>query len=301
MNVTGLSSNRFLVGNPIPVTFTETFPSTAVIRLTITREVTFTGQASETLPPIDLYPFGTSLTIDLAPYIKGLLPYPELPSDPVKTYQLISISVGYFPAGTQTESYNFPSKTFVRGWNEQKRTTAYTLPINEILRDSDLIPVWSGYPTEMYYMDVDSTIRSTPVVPPLEAKQMKLPSSCDPFYVRYLNSKGGYGFWMFDVWRWNSESESKGVIDRRPSPENSSLGFDREDTVTAEGRVRREFIQMYRALLYSPHVHVYNKFGQTWTHIEVQEGSYEENSFEDLYEVSIEFKLSLNISPALVW
>lgn len=311
--VTGLSSNRFLVGNPIPVTFsldTGNFPANSLIKLTITRNVSHSGDVVQALPAMNLYlPQTGSLTIDLAPYMKGLLPYAYVPgtsyADPIPNYQSISIAVAYYANanGTQTEAVSYLNKTFVRGWEEGKRNAAYTVGSGDILRDADLIPVWNGYPASMFFMEVDNTIRSTPAIPSTESKLMKVPSSCDPFYVRYLNSKGGYGFLLFDVWNWTTTSEDLGMINNSPHPFIKDLGFDRDDTVTAQMRIRREFFPMFRALILSPVVQVYNKFGNVgeWTQIKVVDSSFEESSFEDMVEVSAEFDLHLNINPAQVW
>lgn len=305
MIVSGLNSNRFLAGNPIPVTLSlsgASFEQGKFITMNITKLTTHGGEAPVTLPPIKLYPSPEGITIDLAPYIKGLLPNPYIPGNsyqnPVPNYQNFNITF----SENQTDSSNaFLNKTFIRGYRREESDSAFTLSVNEQLNPADKIPVWTGYPSARFWIDASSTIQSTEVVEPEYSKQMRLPTNCDPFYVRFLNSLGGYSFWMFNSWEWKTQTKDVGVIERTAYLGNRSLGFKEDNTVTVDTRVKREFFVLIRDLISSPVVQVYDKFGMTWKKIELKGNSITENNYEDMIEVTATFDLMLNNKPEVLW
>lgn len=305
MNVTGLNTNRFLAGNPIPVNLSlasGSFETGSFITMNITRLSTHGGELPVVMPPTRLYPSPSGLTIDLAPYIKGLLPYPYVPTstyqDPIPNYQNFNITF----SENQTDSSNaFLNKTFIRGFKRESSATAMTLSINTQLNPVALIPVWQGYPSARFYLDSGSTIRSTIVVEPQYSKQMRTPTNCDPFYLRFLNSLGGYSFWMFNAWDWSTKSSEVGVIERTASNNNRSLGFTEENTVTVDTRAKREFYPLMRDLIVSPVIQVYDKFGMDWKKIELKGQSITESNYEDLIEMTATFDLMLGNKPEVIW
>lgn len=306
MIVTGLNSNRYLIGNPIPVNMKleddALFDITSYIEMTITKVATHTGDTTYTLPVIRLHPSPSGLTIDLAPYLKGLMPSPYIPTtsytNPVPNYQRFSITL----SETQTETSNtFLSKTFIRGFKRTKSNSGLTLSINENLYPTDKIPVWGAYPTARFWIDESSQIQSTTVVTDSYIKQMKVPTSCNPFYVRFLNSLGGYSFWMFNAWDWETKSDDVGVIENTTTMNNKSLGFNEENMVTVDSRVKREFYPLIRDLLVSPVIQVYDQFDMDWLKIELNGKSITENNYDDMLEVNLTFDLMLNNKPSVIW
>lgn len=305
MIVTGLNGNRFLTGNPIPVTFapsSQDFLSGSKIVLNITKLVTHSGDVAYTYPPVTLYPAAKGITIDLAPYIKGLMPDPYIPTssyqNPVPNYQRFTIAVEETQGNT---SQAFTNKTFIRGFKRTKNNSAITLPVGTTLNNADRIPVWGSYPTARFFIDSNNTIQSTTIVDSQYTKQMRVPTACNPFYVRFYNSLGGYSFWMFNAWEWNTDNDPVGVIKKTTSINNRSLGFTEQNTVTVDTRVKREFYGLMRDLVVSPVVQVYNQFDMEWLKIELQSASFSTSNYEDLQEPSFTFDLMLNTNPQTVW
>lgn len=305
MIVTGLNSNRFLIGNKIPVTIkldnSENFEVGSVIIINITKLVTHSGDVQVTLPSIRLFPNKDSLVFDLSDYIKGLMPYAYTPNNsyqnPIPNYQRFNITIHENQKNT---SEVFLNKTFIRGFKRLYSNSAFTLSVNETLCPSDKIPYWNGYPFARFYIDGNSTIQVQEVVDPQYTKQMRPSTSCDPFYVRFLNSKGGYSFWLFNAWDLNTKSSSKGLVNKVLS--RDSLGFSEENTVNVDTRVKREFFPLMQDLIVSPMVQVYNKFGtDNWVKIDLKNSSYTENNYEDLIEFSCSFDLNLGNKPEVIW
>lgn len=304
MIVSGLNSNRFLTGNPIPITITADSGEFAIgtkITMSITRQATHPGQSLYAYPPITLFPTSGGVEVDLRPYIVGMMPEPYIPTnsyqDPVPNYQVFNFS---FSENQTDTSAIFSNKTFIRAFKRTKSNGALTFSINEELREGDRIPVWQGYPTARFWINGASQIRATTVVTSEHSKQMRLPTACNPFYVRFLNSKGGYSFWMFNSWEDNTQSKELGVIERT-GINNKSLGFSQEDTVVVDTRVKREFYPLIGALIVSPVIQVYNQFDMDWLKIELKGTTFEINNYDDLQEPSFEFDLMLNVFPAVIW
>lgn len=306
MIVTGLNSNRFLIGNPIPITLSleggALFNVASYIEMTITKTATHIGDVTYTLPVIRLHPSPSGLTIDLSPYIKGLMPKPYIPTtsyiNPIPNYQRFNITFNENQTGT---SNVFLSKTFIRGFKRYKSNSAITLNIGEELNPADKIPQWGGYPIARFWIDADSQIQSTTVVDDPYIKRMKVPTACNPFYVRFLNSKGGYSFWMFNSWDWKTKSKELDVIENTVNINNQSLGFTEENTVTVDTRVKREFYPLIRDLLVSPVVQVYDQFQMDWLQIHLKGDDIQENNYEDMIEVTLTFDLMLNVNPSVIW
>lgn len=308
MIVSGLNSNRYLVGNPIPVTISlesdALFEISSYIDMTITKIATHEGDVTYTLPVIRLHPSANGLTIDLSPYIKGLMPSPYIPYssyiNPIPNYQRFNI--GFSETQTNT-SNSFLSKTFIRGFKREDNPYATNLAVNDQLNPCDKIPVWGPYPSARFWINASSEIESTVVVEDVYVKQMKIPTACNPFYVRFLNSLGGYSFWMFNSWDWNTKSKEEGVIERTTFLDNYSLGFTETNTVNVDTRVKREFYPLIKDLLVSPVIQVYQQFSttRTWVKIELKGDSIIENNYEDLIEVSLTFDLYLGNKPSVLW
>lgn len=302
MIVSGLNNNRFLTGNPIPISITADSGEFAIgtkITMSVIRQATHPGQSLYTYPPITLCPVQGGVSVDLRPYIIGMMPEPYIPGnsyqDPVPNYQVFNFT---FSENQTDSSAVFSNKTFIRAFKRTKSNNALTFSVGEELRSCEKIPVWQGYPTARFWIDSNSVIRSTTVVTSEHYKQMRT-NACNPFYVRFF-SNGGYEFWMFNSWEHATESDEFGVI-KQTGINNKSLGFSQEDTVTVDTRVKREYYDLIRALIVSPVIQVYDQFEMTWLKIELKSTSFQTNNYDDLQEFTCEFDLMLNVSPGVIW
>lgn len=303
MIVSGLNSNRFLTGNPIPITITADSGEFAIgtkITMSITRQATHPGQSLYAYPPITLFPTSGGVEVDLRPYIVGMMPEPYIPTtsyqDPIPNYQVFNIT---FSENQTDTSAIFSNKTFIGAFKRTKSNNALTFSVNEELREGEKIPVWQGYPTARFWINSSNQIKSTTVVTSEHSQQMRT-NACNPFYVRFLNSKGGYSFWMFNSWEHSTKSDEYGVIERT-GINNKSLGFSEENTVTVDTRVKREYYDLIRALIVSPVIQVYDQFDMEWLKIELKGTTFETNNYDDLQEFTCEFDLMLNVNPGVIW
>lgn len=288
MNLTGLNSNRYLAHNRIPITITGDYNRDSEIVMSITR-----NSDSYNLPEIRLFPSPSGLVLDLSPYIKGLLPIPYVPgnsySDPIPNTESFNITFS-----DSQDSEVFLNKTFIRGGRRTSSMDAQTVSTNTRLAPVDILPYWDGYPNGDFKIDSSSRIRYNLLVD--NFKQMRNPKSCDPFYIRFLNSLGGYSFWMFNSYESDSDSNGLGTI---TGLKNRSLGFTNTTSINADTRVKREFYPLMLDLMVSPVVERY-KDGE-WNQIFIKPGTFNSNNYEDLAEVTCEFETNLNYNPGVIW
>lgn len=308
MIVSGLNGNRFLIGNKIPVKIspdTGVFDVGSFITITITKLPIYTGDTEVVLPLIKLFPVGDYLDFDLSPYVKGLMNYAYTPSDNnynefngvIPNFQKYNISI--FENQNNTSEI-FLNKSFIRGFKRENSINAFTLPINTILSPVDKIPYWISYPTAKFYLNNDSEINVDTVANSTDFKLQKTPNSCDPFYIRFLNSLGGYSFWMFNAWDWQTKSKGKGIVN--DLLDRNSLGFSETNTVNVDTRIKREYFNLMKDLVVSSMVQVYDKFTpETWTKIDLKDSSFKENNYEDLIEFNCTFDLNLGNNPQVIW
>lgn len=302
MTVIGLNSDNFLSGNPLPITITPdvSFTIGDYVNVTIIRLVTHPGDIETSYPPIRLYVQTTGISVDLMPYIKGMMPYPYIPTttyqDPVPNTQNFTIIFSLSSGGGQI----FFNKTVIRGFKRTKSNSGLTVTNGTVLKESDKIPVWEAYPTAKFTLTASKIIPST-VLDPEDIRQMKIPIACNPFYVRFLNTLGGYSFWMFNSWEWGTKSKSLGLIEKTTDINNVSLGFSEKNEVKVDTRIRRDFYGIIRALDVSPVIQVYDKFNMDWLKIELMDSSFEENNYEDMQEFSCTFDMMLNTKPEVLW
>src|SRR5690606_23768166 len=134
--VTGINGSRYYVNNPIWVTVDTSMDvdPTAVVNLSITINATIVFSAK-------YYPLNGLVYFDLSEIIKGFLPEPSHPTNPISG-QPISLST--VNATISLPGFN-STKTFFRGGEDSQRTNIQ-VPNEAVLSESEKIPVWTGYP-----------------------------------------------------------------------------------------------------------------------------------------------------------
>lgn len=299
--VTGISASRYYVNNPIWVTveLEEGVSPNESFQLTIVSdsEVVYNGR---------YYPFDGVFRFDLSEIMKGLLPEPNHPTSPTSgnPIQLSTITVTIFLPRYSS------SKTFFRGGEDSQRTNIQ-VPNNAVLSESEKIPVWNGFPSAKYYLDAGGQTYYTAILNNDEIERRRV-ATCNPVFLRFLNSKGGYSFWLFDEWELNKQTKTTDIIERRLS--DLDLGLKTTHNLTTSTRVEERYTSTLRALLQSPEIYIYNiqnilvesnpQFQQsfTWTRI-YNDGSppMKWNSFEQVNEFDFKFDLRLNNDPTLIW
>lgn len=298
--VTGISGSRYYVNNPIWVKVDRTGdvdPNAPVI-LTIVSN-------AQTVYNAKLYVYNSVVWFDLAEIMKGLIPEPSHPTT-ISSGQYIALSTLtvtiYLPNFTQT-------KTFFRGGEDSDRTNIQA-PNQAILSESAKFPIWQGYPSAKYYLDAMGLPIYTEIIPNSEIERRQV-VTCNPIFLRFLNSKGGYSFWLFDEWTITKNAKTTNVVERRDS--DVDLGLTTTHQLALSTRAEERYTATLRALLQSPEVYIYRldkvliesnpQFVQTftWTRIFNDGGSMKWNNFDSVNEFDFKFSLRLKTDPTLIW
>jgi len=305
MIVQGLNNNRYLVNNPIWVDITG---AGAKVQLN------FTSLAEElaNYNVFTYYTFGGGTQIDVSEIVKALFPEPNHPTGLINGQVVPGNAINQtltFTSGSSSSS--FP-KTFIRGGNDTMSTNQF-LQANSVLKESEKIPVWQGYPSAKYQLNSNNQVVFYNILANAEIDRRKV-VTCEPVFLRFRNSRGGYSFWLFEEWEMSEKTKQTERIDRRGNP--LDLGLDTEWELSTKTRVEREYNATLSALLKSPEVYAYNlgdvlnsrgsgdagsKITAQWTRIYNNGGSMKWNPYEQMNEYSFKFDLLFKNKTTLTW
>lgn len=302
MTVTGLESNGYLINNPIIVEVT----SLDIVRL----EVSFYNEQngkSVTLPNLYPEPTNQKVIFSIDKIIKGLFTLPlanedYLPSTPIilsnNTNKIIITLTAYINGGaTEVTTIN---KTFIRGglYND---LTNQRLPSNKAITITDATPVFAGYPFALYYINSDYKVAKvnsgslSPIQVPIEYIREK---SCNGKYLKFLNSKGAYSYWLFDNFEEETNSANLGIVNNGFN--RKDLGTTYENSFKVFGKIQDRFYPLMRDLILSPDILEWQKETQTWKKIYSDGNKWVRNGAKTSYKIDYKFSDFNNLTPSLI-
>lgn len=304
MVITGINQNRYLINNPIWIDISNAGEKVLLSFNSLQSDL-------QNYPIFTFYTFNGSAEVDLSEIIKGLMPESNHPQNPIAGQviqgNITTQSLTFQSLGTVIGSQNF-NKVFIRG-GDASMGTNLTLPSGAVLKESPKIPVWQGYPSAKYTLNSNNQIIFSNILTNAEIDRRKV-VTCNPVFLRFLNTRGGYSFWMFEEWEVNEKSSKTNRIDRRGNP--LDLGMEIAWELSLNTRVERAYNATLSALLKSPEVHIYrvenilNDRGlflvkPQWTRIYNAGGAMQWNAFEQMNEYSFKFDLLFKEKPTLIW
>lgn len=305
MTITGLSSDLYYMENPILVNITALTTNTNYINITLTNQ-------NDGLNPIisntlRLYPNVSNeiINLDLSEYIKGNFPRPQHPTSPINDDPIntnyVKFSINFTEVLTNGSSASITTliKTFLRG-GTFSQSNNITAQVGDVLKETDNILVWGSLPRRKYYIDASKRIYSTNIIPDAEVYRMK-ELGCDPFYVRFRNTKGGYSYWYFPTYEISRKIKSDGFVNKTPISDSFSLGNNIEIKYNCESKIKEENYALARALMSSSEIHAYDKFGVEWALVEIQGGKFQENNFDSITELNATFGVPITKRETVLW
>lgn len=319
MNVNGISSNYYLTDNPIFVNLSNIDFSTDHVaifaRNTRTQEVSV---------PMNYYPYGNqNLNIDIAPLVKSMMSEPDH-APPLKAVFSAQPQFGqklfesYFNGNLITLEITFRERTSSTSFYDEKRTRTFirggkrtyqsnqNLSYGDILSPTSIIPTWRGYPAAYYLIgriDTETTIGPLGVVksiriPADKRKNLKV-KGCNPQYVKFLNSLGGYSYWLFENWETEETNDNLGGILRRN--EVLDLGNSYDKSVKLTSKIPKEFLPLIKDLIVSKEIYLYDRENQDYIRVSSEKNRVKENPFSVNFKVDLKFKLHNRYNPSLTW
>lgn len=310
--ISGLQGDGYLIDNPIWVELTNT---TTNIRYVIVRiQNLYNGKS---LSDCRLYPFSNVCKFNISPIAKSLFSEPkhninynstsqlEIPTNANKL--LIELEFNYENGTTETRNIE---KTFIRGGeysNDYDLLTNKMIQSGSLLQNALRVPRWNGYPVASYHLTNDKKIVKRNLnYKGIEQHNFELmrAKTCDGAYIKFLNSKGGYSYWLFEDWKNTSENDYFGYT--AGMRDITDLGSEAEFEFEAFTKVPSRYLGLMTDLIYSKEIYLYLNNGAqgkgAWKRIVIKSGNKIEQKRKAVaYGITIKFGQVKNYNPALLW
>ena len=296
MTVTGLNSDLYFANNPIYITFSQINIKTKYI------EYFVNGSG---VNPVKLYNNGrSSIRVDISQLVKLLFPRVEHNTD-YTTLTPLPVLNNWVNASfiikevykTGQEVY-IPTltKTFIDGGNRTYDSNQ-NYSVNNALIPANKIPQWGGYPIDYYYFNTSKQLVKQNTIP-VNFKEERKIKGCNPVYIKFKNSKGGYSYWLFE----NSETEekSKNLVIIQSVDYFTDLGNELEEGLTLTSKVPKKFMPMIFDLSSSKQIYIYLG-NNTWEQVKNDNNSVKQNQFNENEKVKMKFQKVHRYNPTLLW
>ena len=281
VNILGLNGNNYLINNDIILTINAVEP---IDKYTISFD-NLSNQSNTV--PFTLYPRQNISELNISPIIKSI--FSKIGE---VNQNFVNITVRGYLAGTLKQTTSVV-RNFVRGGN-RTQSTNQTIPSGSILRSSVRLPIWDGYATSEGFIDGNGIVKERPLDDvPIDTKDFRRVKSCDPLYLRFLNSKGYYSNWLFDDWQSGHSSSNIGTYANLRAV--NDLGNESKFLLSARYKVDAEYIGIIQDLIDSPEIY----FGTE--RIFNDKNSLTLDVATKVYSGSLNFKKELRYNPSVLW
>lgn len=316
MVVSGLSSNFYLSDNPIFINVSNIVADASYIEIILTRYKS-DGSVDVVSTPRKLYNLNNDISLDIAPLIKSFMPEPlhdtnysnltqyafnnnfikaKLTINELAFRQSITNDGRLIPSYKTTETQSF-TKHFIRG-GKRIYESNQNLVAGQNLLVTDSIPVWGGYPVDYYTTNTSSGIVKNNSIP-TNLKEERSVKGCDPLYVKFMNSLGGYSYWLFENYENEEGNDNLGSVSRQVGILDLGNEFDSE--IELISKVPDRFIDLIKDLIISKEIYLYNSDSQTWSRISSKNNKIKTNPFDVNTKVKLKFAIPTRYNPSLLW
>lgn len=251
ITIQGIDNNEvYYINNPIKVTIQSDVPVQYFIVNISTPNLDTTFVEMNIYPDLD-----NKSIIDISPIIKSLFKEIQINNDyttPTNYNNKETFSINFRPiVNGSGPVYTTFINTFLRGGSND-------LNINQkgysILNITDKPLFWrvsnKVLPTASYSRFGVTTIYwKTPFLNENNYVQMPV-KGCENYYVKFLNSKGGFSYWLFENAILNTKTSAIGASIQYDKVIDYGVEVNNELTLTT--KVDREYLEVLKQLIYSP-------------------------------------------------
>jgi hypothetical protein len=294
------NSDLFYTDNPVYITFNGILPNTKYIEY-----FPFTNNPNAQISPNRIYTNGrTSITIDVSSIAK--IAMPNVPHNTNYTYlnpiivqnNIVNIDFIIKEVSNTGIEVSRPTitLTFIKGGNATYNANQ-SAQINVPLTPIDIIPQWGGLPVDYYYINASKQMVKSNVIPD-DKKEIRKIKGCDPLYIKFRNSKGGYSYWLFENWEKETQSKNYGIVEQRTSVYD--LGNESELKITAISKVPKRFFPLIEDLVNSGEIYRLLSNNQ-WERIISDNNKVNQNLFNQNEKVKLKFNVPIRYKPAAIW
>lgn len=232
-----------------------------------------------------LYPNqNNEVTFNISPILKSLFQSSEISNSNNFTITILA-------SGTSVTI----TKTFIRGGKRTHKSNQ-RLANNNKLRLTDFIPMWTGYPITDYFLNIDYTI-SEIIIANITDIENKRSKGCNEKYIKFLNQKGGYSYWLFETHEETEKTKNLGGFFKNRLP--NDLGNTSEITFKVASKVPEYYLQYMLDLSVSPEVYIYDN--TEWIRVRNTSNSTTYNNIKKAYNVDFVFDIDNRFNPSLLW
>lgn len=306
ISLSGLNGNAILINNDIILNLSVGGTGGEVTRFYIRFLNQETGYDTEIFT---LYPIGSSVKINISPMLKATFLEPNhstsysflTPTENKINSNRYTIYYGatYLEEGVTQVINTSIQRNFVRGGKRDPYTGTQPLAIGTNLRTTELIPVWPGYPTSKYVINSNFYIDRYTNFEDYERLRIK---TCEPLYIKFLNSLGGYSYWLFEQTTTEEANTNLGVVTGYNSI--TDLGNTIEFNLSVYSKVPKRYISLIKDLISSPEIYLFKSNqpqSKAWERISSDRNKVSVVPSKDVYETKLKFKPYYSYNPSLVW
>lgn len=234
------------------------------------------------------YTINNNVFVNIQSAVKSLF---DVPNGETNNSTKINISI----TANTGDNISF-QKDFVRG-GKRVNDTNQTISPNQTLRLAERLPVWSGFPVFDYFLSSSYVIQKQNLVDVtnIDYKRIK---GCNNIYIKFLNQKGGYSYWLFESFTEKEQNQNLGYV---VSASNAliDLGNDSKSDLQFYSKIPKEYKDYARDVIVSPDIYAYQNGG--WKKIFSNNNSIEWDNIKKVYSVNINISLNYRFNPSLLW
>lgn len=240
--------------------------------------------------------------LDISSHIKSLFPVLNRNND------LVNVSIEIISWASLTWDAvvvsNFStSKNFVLGGVRGNQTNVQATT-GVYLRPTEKTPYWAGYPMVESHITnasgvwhIDHSLFNPDGRTDVERRKIK---GCNPIYVMFLNSLGGYSYWVFEGITDEQKNTNSGIINNNVTIDLGNQ-FDRE--LELYSKVPIDYITLMQDLIFSPEIYIYrlSSSGVIWDRCLSGNNTLSVSPAKSAQEVKIKLKPFNRYNPQLIW
>lgn len=227
--------------------------------------------------------------VNIQSIVKSLF---EVPNGATNNASKIQISI------TTNEGVNLTfTKDFIRG-GKRTNDTNQTISPNQTLRLSANLPVWSGFPISDYFLSSSYLIQEQLLadVSNIDYRRIK---GCNNIYIKFLNQKGGYSYWLFESYSEKEQNTNQGYLVNSKTNNLLDLGNQSKSDLQIYSKIPKEYRDYAKDIIVSPDIYAYQNAG--WKKIFSKNNSVEFDNIKKVYVTNLNIDLNYRFNPSLLW
>lgn len=299
MTITGLENNYYLSQNDIWIKVGGIVEKIASLELSVKNLTT----SKELSAPLRLYPSPTNdFHFNICLPVRALFPYPS--HIVVNSLQFFEITFTIkFDESEIPDEVLTLSKFFVRGGRNKNGNDEWYLSASQELIVGRWIDWGIALPTFAKRIQGATIVDFIPSNP----FKINLRNNCNYTAVKFLNSLGGYQYYIFESHEIKTKSKAGKTVSRIANQLREdnflNVGIDIENSIEFQAKTPFEVQDLITDLISSFEILLYNPDGtdenSRWQRLSLESNDSIKNTFDRVYENKLKFSFSNSITRTL--